>query len=176
MNTSLLFLGDIGGSEMILIVVVILIFFGANKIPELARGLGKGIREFKDASSEIRNEFERSGQAAPPQYQQPNQPYAQQPGQYPQQPYDQQGQQYQPYQPHPEGYQAPPVPPVGYVPAAPVADYHAPYAPPVADYNAPGAVILPPPAPAHHSHDTPLPPAPGVADTRPRLDQTPTDA
>lgn len=54
----LLFLGDIGGSELILIMVVILVFFGANKIPELARGLGKGIREFKDASREIRSEIE----------------------------------------------------------------------------------------------------------------------
>ena len=68
MQQSLLFLGDIGGSELILIMVVILVFFGANKIPELARGLGKGIREFKDASSEIRNEFERAGH-------QPQQPY-----------------------------------------------------------------------------------------------------
>lgn len=70
-----LFLGDIGGSELMLIMVVILIFFGANKIPELARGLGKGIREFKDASSQIRSEFEQSGnQPAPPQQQhaQPN--------------------------------------------------------------------------------------------------------
>lgn len=66
--------GDIGGSEVILIMVVILIFFGANKIPELARGLGKGIREFKDASTEIRREFEQAGQ-------QPAQPnsYSQQP-------------------------------------------------------------------------------------------------
>ncbi|GAC1375584.1 MAG: hypothetical protein NVS3B25_13160 [Hymenobacter sp.] len=75
MQTSLfLFLGDIGGSELMLIMVVILVFFGANKIPELARGLGKGIREFKDASSEIRREFEQSGQPAPPNYsqQQPN--------------------------------------------------------------------------------------------------------
>ena len=63
MNTPfLLFLGDLGGGEIMLILVVILIFFGANKIPELARGLGKGIREFKDASSEIRSEIE-SGQA-----------------------------------------------------------------------------------------------------------------
>ena len=46
-----LFLGDLGGGEIMLIMVVILIFFGANKIPELARGLGKGIREFKDAST-----------------------------------------------------------------------------------------------------------------------------
>ena len=64
----ILFLGDIGGSELMLIMVVILIFFGANKIPELARGLGKGIREFKDASTEIRREFEQSGQPAPPNY------------------------------------------------------------------------------------------------------------
>lgn len=62
MNTSLfLFLGDLGGGEIVLILVVILIFFGANKIPELARGLGKGIREFKDASSEIRSEIEKAG-------------------------------------------------------------------------------------------------------------------
>ena len=69
MHTSLfLFLGDIGGSELILIMVVILVFFGANKIPELARGLGKGIKEFKDASTEIRKEFETAGQS-------PQQPY-----------------------------------------------------------------------------------------------------
>lgn len=58
----LLFLGDLGGGELLLIMVVILIFFGANKIPELARGLGKGIREFKDASREIRSEIENAGQ------------------------------------------------------------------------------------------------------------------
>ena len=69
----LLFLGDIGGSELMLIMVVILIFFGANKIPELARGLCKGIREFKDASTEIRKEFEQAGQPVVPNYnQQPN--------------------------------------------------------------------------------------------------------
>ena len=79
MNTPLfLFLGDLGGGELMLIMVVILIFFGANKIPELARGLGKGIREFKDASSEIRSEIENAGQARP---QQPyNNQYNQQPG------------------------------------------------------------------------------------------------
>ena len=66
----ILFLGDIGTSEAVLIVVVILVFFGANKIPELARGLGKGIREFKDASTEIRKEFEQAGQAAPPTHSQ----------------------------------------------------------------------------------------------------------
>ncbi|WP_082684920.1 Sec-independent protein translocase subunit TatA/TatB [Hymenobacter sedentarius] len=71
----ILFLGDIGGSELMLIMVVILIFFGANKIPELARGLGKGIREFKDASTEIRREFEQAGQPTPPNYPQPQPTY-----------------------------------------------------------------------------------------------------
>lgn len=64
-NPTLLFLGDLGGGEIMLIMVVILIFFGANKIPELARGLGKGIREFKDASREIRSEFENADQPRP---------------------------------------------------------------------------------------------------------------
>ena len=162
MTTSLLFLGDIGGSELILILVVILIFFGANKIPELARGLGKGIREFKDASSEIRNEVERAGQPAQPQYQQ----YPPQPQQY-----GSQNQAYQPYQPHPEGYQAPPVAPVDYAAQPPVADYHQPY-------SAPGTVVLPADQSAPHQHDTPLPPNQGVngmPTNRPRLDQTPTD-
>ncbi len=44
-------LGGMGGSEILLLVVVLLLFFGGKKIPELAKGLGKGIREFKDAST-----------------------------------------------------------------------------------------------------------------------------
>ncbi len=43
-------LGFMGGYEWILIVVVILLLFGGRKIPELMRGLGSGIKEFKDAS------------------------------------------------------------------------------------------------------------------------------
>jgi sec-independent protein translocase protein TatA len=45
------FIGGLGGTEMFLILIVILLLFGGKRIPELARGLGKGIREFKDASS-----------------------------------------------------------------------------------------------------------------------------
>ncbi|HMT30497.1 MAG TPA: twin-arginine translocase TatA/TatE family subunit [Bacteroidia bacterium] len=44
-------IGGLGGTEIILILVVVLLFFGGKRIPELAKGLGKGIREFKDASS-----------------------------------------------------------------------------------------------------------------------------
>jgi sec-independent protein translocase protein TatA len=44
------FLGGMGGSEIFLIILVLLLFFGAKRIPELAKGLGKGIKEFKDAS------------------------------------------------------------------------------------------------------------------------------
>ena len=56
--TQFLFLGPIGAWEVFLLLTVILIFFGAKKIPELARGLGKGIREFKDASSEVTKSIE----------------------------------------------------------------------------------------------------------------------
>ncbi len=48
MSGSVLFI--LGGWEILLVVLVILIFFGAKRIPELARGLGKGIKEFKDAT------------------------------------------------------------------------------------------------------------------------------
>lgn len=55
---QLLFLGGLGGQEIIVILILFLLFFGAKKIPELARGLGRGIREFKDATKEIKNEIE----------------------------------------------------------------------------------------------------------------------
>lgn len=51
-------MGNLGTTEIILIVLVIVIFFGAKKIPELAQGLGKGIREFKKAAREINNDDE----------------------------------------------------------------------------------------------------------------------
>ena len=50
----------IGGSEIFLIILAVLVFFGANKIPELARGLGKGMREFKKAADEIKSEINNS--------------------------------------------------------------------------------------------------------------------
>ena len=44
-----LFLGNIGTTELIIVVVIVLIVFGGKKIPELMRGMGQGVREFKDA-------------------------------------------------------------------------------------------------------------------------------
>lgn len=45
---------------MVLIIFAILLLFGAKRIPELARGLGRGIREFKDATNEIKSDLENS--------------------------------------------------------------------------------------------------------------------
>ena len=47
-----------GGSEWILIVLVILLFFGGKKIPDLMRGIGKGMREFNDAKDHVKSELE----------------------------------------------------------------------------------------------------------------------
>ena len=48
---------NIGGSEIFFILFIVLLFFGSKKIPELARGLGKGLREMKDAASGIEREI-----------------------------------------------------------------------------------------------------------------------
>ena len=56
----LLFLNSIGGSEIILIMLFILMFFGSKSIPGIARSLGKGMREIQHASNEIRNEIKNS--------------------------------------------------------------------------------------------------------------------
>ena len=50
-------MGSIGSVEIIIIFLVILLVFGAKRIPEIARGLGKGIREFKSATREIKDEL-----------------------------------------------------------------------------------------------------------------------
>ena len=58
MNTTLA--AFLGGWEIILILAVVLILFGAKKLPELAKGLGQGIREFKKASNEVTSELSRA--------------------------------------------------------------------------------------------------------------------
>jgi sec-independent protein translocase protein TatA len=59
MNTCLA-LFNLGGGEIVLIFVVILILFGSKKIPEFAKGLGQGIKEFKKASREVTDEIHSS--------------------------------------------------------------------------------------------------------------------
>lgn len=51
---------NMGGSEIMLILAVILLLFGGKKLPELARGLGQGIRDFKDASEGVKKEIHRN--------------------------------------------------------------------------------------------------------------------
>ncbi|WP_299700497.1 twin-arginine translocase TatA/TatE family subunit [uncultured Pontibacter sp.] len=54
------FIGSLGGAEVTVIIFAILLLFGAKRIPELARGMGRGIREFKDATNEIKSELDKS--------------------------------------------------------------------------------------------------------------------
>ena len=52
-------MGSIGGQELFLILLIVLIFFGAKKLPELARGLGQGIREFRKAAKDVQEEVDK---------------------------------------------------------------------------------------------------------------------
>ncbi len=78
----------IGAPEIIFIVLIVLLLFGGKKIPELMRGLGKGVRSFKEGMSDIEGEIKhpldtprQSQQAQPSSSQQPQQPSANQPQQ-----------------------------------------------------------------------------------------------
>lgn len=64
MHTILLFMG-MGMQELLLIGLVILIFFGAKKIPEFMKGLGRGVREFKDGIKEVKRDSEESSRETP---------------------------------------------------------------------------------------------------------------
>ena len=57
---DILFIGAIGTSEILLIVFVLLLLFGGKKLPELMRGMGRGIRDFKDAVNEPVEEIKKS--------------------------------------------------------------------------------------------------------------------
>ncbi|WP_317191968.1 Sec-independent protein translocase subunit TatA/TatB [Hymenobacter rubidus] len=116
---SLFLIGSFGTTEILLILFVIILLFGAKRIPELFRGMGQGVREFKDATAKPEDQQPQyRDQPAPPYQQQyPPQGYPQ-PG-YPQQPpqpgYPQQGG-YPPQQGYPQGAPQPgyqqPAPPV----------------------------------------------------------------
>lgn len=57
-SANVLGIMGLGGQEMVFIFLALLLLFGAKKIPELARGLGKGIKEFKDATKDVRDNIE----------------------------------------------------------------------------------------------------------------------
>lgn len=59
MNTAFLF---ISGPEIMVIMLIVVMVFGADKIPEIARGLGKGIRQVKDATNDIKREIKDSSE------------------------------------------------------------------------------------------------------------------
>lgn len=65
MTAPLALLGDIGGPELLLVMFLILLLFGGEKLPQLARGLGKSVREFKKVTSEAQNEIKRAIDDAP---------------------------------------------------------------------------------------------------------------
>lgn len=66
MNHSLAFIEGIGGPELMLIMFIVLLLFGANKLPELARGAGKAVREFKKATSSVETEMRKAMEEPPP--------------------------------------------------------------------------------------------------------------
>ena len=57
----ILILNDVSGTEILLILIFVLIFFGSKSIPSLARTMGRVIRQIKDASNDIQNEIKKSG-------------------------------------------------------------------------------------------------------------------
>ena len=57
----LLFIGNLGAGEIIVIARIVLLLFGGKKIPELMKGLGKGVRSFKEGMNNIENDIENSG-------------------------------------------------------------------------------------------------------------------
>lgn len=59
-HNSLLFLGGIGAGEIVVVSLIVLLLFGGKKIPELMRGLGRGVREFKDAQDGMKEELDDS--------------------------------------------------------------------------------------------------------------------
>ena len=57
---ELLFLGNLGTGEIVIIAIVVLLLFGGKKIPELMRGLGKGVKSFKDGVNEAKDEINKA--------------------------------------------------------------------------------------------------------------------
>lgn len=59
LNSILLLFGNLGTTELIIILVIILLLFGGKKLPELMKGMGKGVRSFKEGMDEVKEEIEK---------------------------------------------------------------------------------------------------------------------
>jgi sec-independent protein translocase protein TatA len=58
---NLLFLGNFGAGEIVIVALVVLLLFGGKKIPELMKGLGKGVKSFKDGMKEVEKDLDIDG-------------------------------------------------------------------------------------------------------------------
>ena len=58
MLNKLLLIGNLGMGELIIILIIFLLLFGAKKIPDLMKGLGRGVRSFKEGMNEVKNDIE----------------------------------------------------------------------------------------------------------------------
>ncbi len=67
MVQAAMLLGILGGQELLFILVIVLVLFGGKKIPELMRGLGKGVGEFKKGKNEVMDTLDGSEKPEPPQ-------------------------------------------------------------------------------------------------------------
>ncbi len=66
MMNNFLFLGNLGAGEIIVIALIVLLLFGGKKIPELMKGIGKGIRSFKEGVNNIERDIENTDQDTKP--------------------------------------------------------------------------------------------------------------
>jgi sec-independent protein translocase protein TatA len=62
---NVMFAGFLGGWEWLIVILAVLLLFGAKRIPELAKGLGSGIKEFKKAAREVTEEVQKAGEEPP---------------------------------------------------------------------------------------------------------------
>lgn len=65
MTNSLMFIGNLGTGEIIIIALVVLLLFGGKKIPELMRGVGKGVKSFKDGMNDIEKQINAEPEETP---------------------------------------------------------------------------------------------------------------
>ena len=74
---NIAFLPNLAGPDGIMILIIVLLLFGAKKLPELARGMGQAVREFSKAKDDVHNEITRAPSPEPPKIEQPKSEIAQ---------------------------------------------------------------------------------------------------